>query len=246
MFDQISSILGKVFETYATERLQYMVYIGLSLVILIFTSVLFFSDSQVFQRFLGNIHPIKAFLAAISLGFLLLSVLLTKKWFAIFETGSFPGMLRFSGLAALLGVIMILVDTRIIFPAGINIRFPQSLLFYPAMGFFVEILFHVLPLTVFTVTLNSILKSLNFNTIVWISIFIISVAEPIYQMMDMVSSKQFPWWAVAYVGVHLFLFNVIQMMLFKKYDFITMYSFRLVYYLFWHIIWGPIRLAWLF
>lgn len=34
--------------------------------------------------------------------------------------------------------------------------------------------------------------------------------------------------------------------LFKRYDFVTMYTFRLVYYLLWHIVWGVIRLRLLF
>jgi hypothetical protein len=29
---------------------------------------------------------------------------------------------------------------------------------------------------------------------------------------------------------------------FRRYDFVTMYSFRLFYYAYWHIAWGVIRL----
>jgi hypothetical protein len=246
MFDDISSSLLKVFETFSTQRIQYLVYLGVSLVIFSFTIVLYFSEHQVFQRFLGSIDPLVAILAAIVVGFILLSFLLTQKWFDIFEKGNLMGPLHFAGLAALLGVIMIIVDTRIIFPADINILFPQSLLFYPAIAFFVEILFHVLPLTVLITVMRLVLKNFNFNTIVWISIFIISIAEPIYQTMDMASSKHFPNWAVAYVGFHIFLINFFQLFIFKKYDFISMYSFRLVYYLFWHIGWGYVRLSWLY
>jgi hypothetical protein len=220
--------------------------LGVSLVIFSFTIVLYSSERQVFQRFLGSIDPLAAILAAILMGFSLLSFLISKKWFVIFDRENLPALLRFSGLAALLGFIMIIVDTRIVFPADINILFPQSLLFYPVMAFFVEILFHVFPLTVLITAMSSILKSHNLNTILWISILIISIAEPIFQTMDMVSSKHFPVWAVAYVGLHIFLINFFQLLIFKKYDFIAMYSFRLVYYLFWHIGWGYIRLFWLF
>ena len=246
MFDLISTSLSKVFETFSTQRVQYLVYLGVSLVIFGFTVVLYFSERQVFQRFLGSIDPIAAFIFAIVVGFILLSFLLTKKWFVIYEKGNLLGFFRFAGLAALLGLIMIFVDTRIIFPAEINILFPQSIVFYPAIAFFVEILFHVLPITVLITLLNSILKNSNLETISWISILIISVAEPIYQTLDMVSSKHFPNWAVVYVGFHIFLINLFQLLIFKKYDFISMYSFRLVYYLFWHILWGYMRLSWLF
>lgn len=246
MFDLITASLEKVFESFFTEKLQYLVYLGVSLVVFSFTIVLYFSERQVFQRFLGSIDPLVAFLIAIVAGFILLSFLLFKKWFVIFDIDNFPGYIRFAGLAALLGVIMIIVDTTIIFPADTNILFPQSLLFYPAIAFFVEILFHVFPLTLLIAVMSSTLKNLNFNAILWISIIIISMAEPIYQTMDMASSNHFPVWAVAYVGLHIFLINFFQLLIFKKYDFISMYSFRLVYYLFWHIGWGYIRLYWLF
>lgn len=246
MFDLITSSLEKVFESFVTERLQYLVYLGVSLVVFSFTIVLHFSERQVFQRFLGSIGPLVAFLIAIVAGFILLSFLLFKKWFVIFDLDNLPGYIRFAGLAALLGVIMIIVDTRIIFPADINILFPQSLLFYPAIAFFVEILFHVFPLTLLIAVMSSTLKNLNFKAIFWISIIIISMAEPIYQTMDMASSNHFPVWAVVYVGLHIFLINFFQLLIFKKYDFISMYSFRLVYYLFWHIGWGYLRLFWLF
>jgi len=246
VFDSISSSLEKVFESFSAERFQYLVYLGVSLVVFCFTIVLNFSERQVFQRFLGSINPLAVILAAIVVGFILQSFLLSKKWFVIFDIENLPGLIRFSGLAALLAVIMIIVDTRIIFPADINILFPQSLLFYPVIAFFVEILFHVFPLTLLIAVISSILKNLNLNTISWISIFIVSIAEPIYHMMDMASSKRFPIWAMVYVGLHIFLINFFQLLIFKKYDFIAMYTFRLVYYLFWHIGWGYLRLFLLF
>ncbi len=246
MVDSISSTIEKVFESFSAERFQYLVYLGVSLVVVCFTIVLSFSERQVFQRFLGSIDPLTVILAAIMVGFILQSFLLSKKWFVIFDIENISGYIRFFGLAALLGVIMIIVDTRIIFPADTNILFPQSLLFYPVIAFFVEILFHVFPLTILITIMNSILKSHNFNVTLWISIFIVSIAEPIYHTMDMVTSKRFPIWAVAYVGLHIFLINLFQLLIFKKYDFMAMYSFRLVYYLIWHIGWGYIRLFWLF
>jgi hypothetical protein len=246
VFDLISSSLEKVFESFSTERLQYRVYLGVSLVVFSFTFVLYLSERRVFQRFLGSIDPIAAFLIVIVVGFILLSFLLTKKGFVIFEKENLMGLLRFAGLAALLGVIMIIVDTQIIFPADLNILFPQSLLFYPAIAFFVEILFHVVPLTLLIALMSSTLKNLHLNTISWISIAIISIAEPIYHSMGMMSSEHFPVWAVAYVGFHIFLINFFQLLIFKKYDFISMYSFRFAYYLIWHIGWGYLRLFWLF
>ncbi|MCB9291467.1 MAG: hypothetical protein H6560_29470 [Lewinellaceae bacterium] len=45
------------------------------------------------------------------------------------------------------------------------------------------------------------------------------------------------------MSLHIFLINLIQLWLFKRYDFVSMYTFRLVYYLIWHIGWGWVRLG---
>jgi hypothetical protein len=51
---------------------------------------------------------------------------------------------------------------------------------------------------------------------------------------------------VAYVGLHIFLIGLVQLLLFTRYDFITMYTFRLSYYAIWHILWGHLRLNLIF
>ena len=141
---------------------------------------------------------------------------------------------------------MMLADTKIVFPEDTNIKFPESIMFYPAIGFFVEILFHVLPLTLSVIIMKVILKNQSLDNIIWISIFIVAIIEPVYQSMHMANSGRFALWAVIFVGMHIFLINTFQLALFKKYDFISMYTFRLVYYLFWHIVWGHFRLQLLF
>jgi len=34
--------------------------------------------------------------------------------------------------------------------------------------------------------------------------------------------------------------------LFRRYDFMSMYAFRLVFYMWWHVTWGYVRFRWLF
>jgi len=227
----------------SNDRLQYFIFIGLSIVMLIFAGILCYSDNQIFQRFIGKINPMVAVLLAMFIGIILFSFLLPQKWFSIYGKEPLDGFIRSSVLAAVFGVIIILVDMKIVFSADTNILFPKSILFYPAIGFLVEIFVHVLPVTVLLLLLNSILKNAN---VFLISILIVALFEPIYQAMDMANSNQYPLWAVLYVGLHVYLINLVQLLIFKKYDFISMYSFRLVYYLFWHIGWGFIRLRLLF
>jgi hypothetical protein len=227
------------------DRLQYAVFIGLSLGVLGCVGILYSSNRLLFQRFLGRANPLIVFSFVIVLGFILFYFLLSQEWFAIYEKENLKGLLYAAGIASLFGVIIILADTRIIFPEDMNVLFPKSLLYYPAFGFLAEILFHILPLTALFVFLNSILKNQSLESIVWICIIIVALLEPIFQMADMVSNQR-PLWAVIYVGLHVYLISFFQLLIFKKYDFVSMYSFRLVYYTFWHIVWGYFRLRLLF
>jgi hypothetical protein len=55
-----------------------------------------------------------------------------------------------------------------------------------------------------------------------------------------------PLWASAFVGAHVWLINIAQLLVFRRYGFVPMYSLRLAYYLIWHIIWGHARLRLMF
>lgn len=243
---EIAARIANIKELISEERLQYLVFVGLSIGILGLTGIGYSSNNLLFQRFLGRINPLMAFIFVILLGVFLLTYLLSQGWFTIYRKKNLKGLYRSSGLAALLGLIAILVDLKIVFPADMNILFPKSLLFYPAIGFLVEILFHVLPLSVLLIVLTSMFRTMSYGKIIWVCILIVSLLEPIYQTIWMGSSNQYPLWTVVYVGFHVLLINLFQLLIFKRYDFISMYSFRLVYYLFWHIGWGHIRLKVLF
>lgn len=181
------------------------------------------------------------------MGVISLIFLLSTGWFEIYKKENLKGLFHRSGLAVLFALITILVvDLNVPFPADLNVLFPESLLFYPAIGFFVEILFHVLPLSILLISLTSIFKNANHKNIIWICIIIVSLLEPVFQTMPLFSSNHYPLWAAVVVLLNLFLFNLSQLYIFKRYDFISMYSFRLVYYLIWHIVWGYMRLKILF
>lgn len=226
------------------ERLQYQVVLSLSIAAMVLTSIIHCTGNQPFERFIGGIDPLPAGLSIIFLGGILFTFILSRGWFAVYKTENLKGLYLSAGLAAILGIIMILIDCKIVFPVDTNILFPVSLLFYPAIGFFVEILFHVLPLTLLLFTMTSLFRNVRYENLLWISIFIVALLEPVYQTLWM--GGKYPLWAAAYVGVHVFLINLFQLLIFKHYDFISMYSFRLVYYLIWHIGWGYVRLNVLF
>ncbi|MBI1742637.1 hypothetical protein HYR54_06160, partial [Candidatus Acetothermia bacterium] len=240
------AIMTKIKELISNERLQYLIFIGLSIGAIGLTGILYFFNALVFQPYTGGINPFVAAAFVIVLGFISVSFLLSRGWFAIYKKGSLKGSSRFLGLAVLFASITVLIDFNVGhvgFPADMNVLFPKSLLFYPAMGFFAEILFHVVPLTILLISLTSILKKVSHKKIIWICFSIIPLVEVVYQVMPM---SHFPLWAIVVFSLNLFLFELSQLLIFKKYDFVSMYSFRLAYYLVWHIVWGYLRLKILF
>ncbi len=241
---QRTAVMTNAKELIFRERRQYRAYFGLSIAVIALTGLIRFTDNRPFERFIGELNPFLAGLLIIILGGTLLTFLLSRGWFAIYRKVSLKGLYLSFGLAAILGMIMILVDLKIVLPADTNILFPASLLFYPAIGFFVEVLFHVMPLTVLLFTLTALFRKVRFEYVLWISILIVALVEPVYQTLWM--GDQYPAWAVAYVGFHVFLINLLQLMIFKRYDFMSMYAFRFAYYLLWHIGWGYVRLKVMF
>ena len=47
------------------------------------------------------------------------------------------------------------------------------------------------------------------------------------------------------MATSLFLFGVVDLWLFRRFDFVTMYAFRMLYYAYWYVAWGTLRLIWL-
>lgn len=225
------------------KKTQYKVFSVLLLLVVAISWYLTYSNKTLFQRFLGELNPVITVLAAAILGFLALFLLMKKSWFSIYVKGNLTNFNRISWLAAVFASMSILIDLKIVFSEGMNIPFPESLLFYPTIGFFVEIVFHVLPLTVLLFFLAAILKNVSHEKVIWIGIIIVATLEPIYQSIYM---DTYPDWAIVAVGLNLFLFNLTQLYIFKRYDFVMMYILRLIYYAIWHVIWGHARLNILF
>ena len=215
--------------------------LGLSAIVLILTSIMYSLHSASFQRFFGGLHPLGVLFTVVVLGFLLFSLLLYDGRFAIYRPGHLRGLLLALGLAIPFAVVIILVDRAVRFPVDMNVAFPESLLFYPVMGFVADILFFILPFCLLYFLLNRIAGESDPNRIIWAAILLTALFEPIFQVAFM--DGRSPDWVVAYVGVHVYVMAVVQLFLFKRYDFITMYSFRLSYYLLWHIVWGHLRLT---
>ncbi len=238
--------MGSYSEIISKEQQQFIVLSILVLAIFGFTVVLYLDDPLVFQFYFGKINPLAVVSVISVLGFSLLTYLLLKSEFEIYKGVNLRGLALSVIIATLMAIIIIIVDLNFRFPENLNVLFPQSLLFYPVMGFVVEILFHLVPLSFFLFFLTPLFKRINYEKSIWLGIFFISLLEPIYQVLVGFSPENSFWIEGYGNGIHVFLFNFLQLSIFKRYDFLTMFLFRMVYYLLWHIIWGYIRLGLLF
>ena len=243
---------NSTYKKLTSKRHQYLVFIGSFLGIAGLAGISYFSNSEQallgFRRFLGGLNPLIGVCLAFILGLFLLSGLLSRGWFSIYKSENLGGLFFSSSLAANFALVIILLESArvVAFPADLNIPFPGSLLFYPVIGFVVEIIFHVLPLSLVLLFLPSVSKRLTYRTIIWPCLLLISLLEPMIQII-LGFSAQYPLWTNLYGNfIHVYLINLCQLVIFKRYDFISMYSFRLVYYILWHIVWGHLRLNLLF
>ena len=237
--------MSRFVELNSSERNQILIFLGISLFIAILTIILYIRNAFLFQAFFGKLNPLLAILIVIFLGTILSIFLLSRGWFSIYKAGEFKGILVAAGLAALPGLVIILIDLKAVFPADVNRPFPDSLFFYPIFGYVVEVIFHLLPLALLLFVLTSISKDISFEKAIWPCILIVAIIEPIFQTA-LGFSRPYPAWVTGYVFLNIFLINLFQLLIFKRYDFVSMYSFRLVYYLIWHIVWGYMRLKLLF
>jgi len=226
------------------KSLQYYIFLALSSVIFILTGITGSVNSEIFYKYFGSIPPFLAVVIVFIIGLISVIFLLADGLYIIFKTGNIRGILTGAAWATPFAVVMILVDYTAPYPADINVPFPLSLAFYPAMGYVVEILFHLLPFCMVYLTLKNFIPKISIAKTTWIAILVTALLEPIFQVF--LTSGQTPVWVTLYLGVHLFLFNLLQLELFRRYDFITMFSFRLSYYVLWHLVWGYFRLQLLF
>ena len=69
------------------------------------------------------------------------------------------------------------------------------------------------------------------------------IIEPTFQVLF--QGRDFMWGDI-YTWIHVLVISALQLYIFWRFDFVSMYVFRLFYYFYWHILWGVIRLDVLF
>lgn len=228
------------------DRSQWRAYGLLSLVVFGLAAVSTVTNPGSFRPYFGAIPPLLAVLLVVSLGAVLWTIVLPRGWFVVYEPGAVRrGLPLVVVLPAALAAGMVLVDATVVFPPDLNVPFPDSLLFYPAIGFVVEVVFHLLPLTLLLLAASARFGDADRPELVWAAIVAVALIEPIFQVA-LGFSRTVPRWASAYVAANVFAINLAQLYVLRRYDFLAAYSFRLVYYLLWHVAWGHVRLQALF
>ena len=220
------------------------IFLILSLIVLFIVFLQLPASLEDFRRFFGRIHPLVLYLILPMVGAAALWVLQSRFGLLIFRGRStLQGMGWAAVLATLLGAAIITADYFLRYPENMNISYPRALLFYPAIGFAAEIIFHLLPLTLLLLALNPLAGHLGKEKVVWLAILLTAVSEPVFQVVfagEALTGRNL------YTLFHVFLIAFLQLYLFRRFDFLTMYSMRLFYYFYWHILWGVLRLDILF
>jgi hypothetical protein len=239
-----STPVKAIVEQQLDQGWQYTAYFALSLIALIFFVVLLPSSGTYFRRFLGEINPILVVVVASIVGIAALWILQANYEFIILKgRETLRGVALSAVFATVLAIAIVVADFFIRYPEDTNVPVPQALLFYPAIGFVAEIVFHVLPLALLLLALTPLVGTLGRERVVWFGILVVAVLEPFFQVLF--EKKPFTWGAV-YTWIHVFAIAFLQLYVFRRFDFVSMYVFRLIYYGYWHILWGVIRLKVLF
>jgi len=219
---------------------------AIAVVVIVCAILLSATDREVFSPYFGTVPPLLVMVAAVAVATAALHHLRARGRFEILRASSvWRGVGAAAGLATLFAIIVIAVDALARFPRNLNVPLPGSLLFYPAIGFVVEAACHLLPLALLLASTGLLQRRHAGAGRMWPYFIPVALFEPAVQVV-LASAHGPVSWLDAYVGVHVFAFNLVQLHLLRRYDFVSMYAMRLTYYFYWHILWGHLRLQWLF
>jgi hypothetical protein len=223
---------------------QYLIMAVISAAVLLLMHLQLRTGADPYRYFFGPIPTVPLFFYLIGLGFILTAVITRTTPFSIVNAKTPGGVIQAALSAMAFFLLMTLVDIAEPFPSTINLAPPSGIFFYPSIGFVVEILFHLLPFTLIWIATSRIGPDKDQRTFTLLSMFVVASIEPVFQSLISPASASL----AKEIGVFLIIYgiNAQSLLLFTRSGFVSMYTLRLVYYLFWHIIWGYFRLNILF
>ena len=133
-----------------------------------------------------------------------------------------------------------LADMTLGFPRDINVAPPAALLFYPVMGLLAQFALHVVPFALLLLLLQRVWRGGDPRHRTLVAIVLASAMECVLQTSG---GKASGLGLTVFVVVHLLAFGIVELTLFRRFDYLTAYAFRLTYYAWWHLAWGMLRTA---
>lgn len=214
--------------------------IGVSVCMLGFAAALAGSPAMPFALYFGPLDPLGATALVVAVAAIAHWFLRAHGGLVFYRAG---GGWRGLRVAVILGLAFavptVIADIALGFPAGINASLPGAILFYPLMGYVAETAFHLVPLSLLFLLARSVMREPPVRAIIGIA----ALVEPAFQVLAATGQTT---GLDVFVAVHLTVFSVVLLALYRRYDFVTAFAFRLAYYLAWHIVWGEARLQLLF
>lgn len=223
-----------------------LVLLLFSVVVSIFIFFLSRNHAPSLAPYFGVISPLIATLVLCVAAIAALYLLCERFGFSVIASGNpRPGLILAFVLALPFMISVTIADVFLRFPADTNVPLPAALLFYPAMAFIAQIALHIVPLTLLLLTSEVVCKSRPFRQRLWVSFLLVSMLEAGFQAVIPEGGSD-GFLLTGFVVVQLFFFSLAEFYVFRRFDYVTMYFFRICYYGYWHILWGVLRLEWLF
>ena len=211
-------------------------------VVVLMATVLYVLTPEVYADILGFFHPLVALQFIILIYFLLFLYLLAETPFLVYKKNSPAVYALLLIISLFFGGIVIAADLWWVnYPPDINVPAPESLLYYPVMGFMAEAVFHLLPVTLIIILLRSATR-MQRSAIVRVALILAVFVEPVFQMVlgDYDSHTRI------FTGILVLGFSASQLWVFRYYGWVSMFVLRMFYYLIWHVLWVDYRLEFLF
>lgn len=202
---------------------------------------------EAFQSYFGMLHPLIAAVVILLLGVFSLTYLSRNSQLCIRRSGdTCRGIFVAAGFATALSALIVIADSILVLSADINVAWPQAFAFYPAMAYVAEIVFHAVPLAGLLALFQFIRRpGAGQRSIPWGIVVVAVLLEPVFQVLFSATEVQ-PVTTTIVIFLQVLAFNIVAIWLFFRFDFVTAFLFRVIYYLYWHILWGHARLEILF
>lgn len=227
-------------------RTSFKMLVGVYAAMAAFIALLHQSQAARFTSFFGGLDPVLAALIVSIAGIGAFGFLLSRGGFVFFDHDRLVAIFPFAAaMATLLAAGMAFVDWLSPLPADLNVPIPAALLFYPAMGVVAETVFHIVPLAILLLVFGGLSARLGAGRFMWLLFVLVSLPEPIFQISGESVQGDLSLSGI-YVALNVFVFSLIELGIFRRNGFAAMFTFRMVYYFWWHLVWGTLRLEILF